>query len=575
MPKKFWSTLFILLLGVGLLGLAATRLGPVNALRGDYELENTDPFANSEEAVELRIPMVALSAFRTLAIDYLWIRADELQMEGQYFDSLHMARLICKLQPQLPSVWEFQAWNMAYNISVAMPIPEERWEWVRAGFELLRDEGLKFNPESYKIHHYLAWIFQHKIGGITDDHHRYYKRRMAEELSPYLTPIYVPMMYKGIYEDIEVMAQMPNDWAKILANPKVAQLVEKIKQVEPKFTSDKKMRDGLFSLRLKPGEFSAELKTLIGANIENPAFQIVDWFIRAEALKRDWNLDPALMHKINFAYGPKDFSNESKHYSLDWRTPYVHAIYWAMHGLQFSEGELSFDTLKLKRVVYHSLQDLYYYGNLQVLPIQTHVSQRKKGQELIDAPEEIGLMVFNSQDLRMFPIAYQATLDLLLSYTSRGEKIPGGVGHGSANLCRSGIESLYLAGHVDHAQRYYNHLKKIAPDNKDYQQPLVDFVRMEMREEIQNISPKNAANYMLDYLRRSYASFAVGDDDNSYLYEAYATQVHEEFLKQFPDEEDRINRTSLRPFDEMRWRALMDFLNDQMVNPAIKNTFLG
>src|SRR2546426_7953234 len=37
-------------------------------------------------------------------------------------------------------VWRYQAWNMAFNISVKFRDPADRWRWVSRGIELLRDE---------------------------------------------------------------------------------------------------------------------------------------------------------------------------------------------------------------------------------------------------------------------------------------------------------------------------------------------------------------------------------------------------------------------------------------------------
>ena len=72
---------------------------------------------------------------------------------------------------------------MAYNISVKFKDPADRWRWVRQGIELLRDQGLKWNPSDVLIHRELAWFFQHKMGANLDDAHMYYKIAWANEMS--------------------------------------------------------------------------------------------------------------------------------------------------------------------------------------------------------------------------------------------------------------------------------------------------------------------------------------------------------------------------------------------------------
>jgi hypothetical protein len=41
---------------------------------------------------------------------------------------------------------------MSYNVSVQIPDLPARWPWVRRGIELLRDEGLRYNPHDPGIY---------------------------------------------------------------------------------------------------------------------------------------------------------------------------------------------------------------------------------------------------------------------------------------------------------------------------------------------------------------------------------------------------------------------------------------
>ena len=101
------------------------------------------------------------------------LRAAMTRVIGKYIEANELAKVITQLQPRFPRVWVFHAWNMSYNISVATQTPQERWDWVNAGIKLLRDEGIPANPNDLLLHKELAWIFMHKIGGITDDANQY------------------------------------------------------------------------------------------------------------------------------------------------------------------------------------------------------------------------------------------------------------------------------------------------------------------------------------------------------------------------------------------------------------------
>ena len=70
---------------------------------------------------------------------------------------------------------------MAYNVSVLTNTPEERWDWVKAGINLVRNEGLRYNPNDVVLHKELAFWFSHKMDGVSDDAHLHYKREHAKE----------------------------------------------------------------------------------------------------------------------------------------------------------------------------------------------------------------------------------------------------------------------------------------------------------------------------------------------------------------------------------------------------------
>src|SRR5258708_202351 len=88
-----------------------------------------------------------------------------------------------KLEPHFVQVWLVQSWNMAYNISVKFKDFPDRWRWVQRGIELLRDDGLRYNPNETLIYRELAWFFQHKMGANLDDANMYYKQQWANDMA--------------------------------------------------------------------------------------------------------------------------------------------------------------------------------------------------------------------------------------------------------------------------------------------------------------------------------------------------------------------------------------------------------
>lgn len=130
----------------------------------------------------------AFGAFRGLITNIAFIRAEQYKMEGRYYDAHQLATWICQLQPRFPSVWEFQSWNMAWNISITAYTPEERWNWVYNGVKLIRDQGLKYNPRAVNLYRQIAWIFVNKMSENTDEFHLFFKRNWAWKMHLVLGP---------------------------------------------------------------------------------------------------------------------------------------------------------------------------------------------------------------------------------------------------------------------------------------------------------------------------------------------------------------------------------------------------
>lgn len=169
----------------------------------------------------LAFTTVALGAFRGLIANALWIRTTELQEDGKYFEAVQLADWITKLQPHSDAPWIFQAWNMAYNISVKFPDPNDRWLWVQRGIELLRDEGLKYNPNKALMYRELAWFYQHKMGANLDDAHRVYKGQWAALMNT-------------------VLPGGHPDYATLL-DPKTPEQLAQVKELVEKFKLDPRM----------------------------------------------------------------------------------------------------------------------------------------------------------------------------------------------------------------------------------------------------------------------------------------------------------------------------------------------
>ena len=174
---KFFKPLMACLIVVFLIGSSFVQKS-LNEARSDMGLTRLKPLENAPPI--LAFTTVALGGFRGLIANLLWIRATQMQDDGKYFEMVQLADWITKLQPHFVTVWVHQAWNLSYNISVKFPDHADRWQWVQRGIELLRDQGIPWNPQETLLYRELAWHFQHKMGANMDDAHMLYKNEWAK-----------------------------------------------------------------------------------------------------------------------------------------------------------------------------------------------------------------------------------------------------------------------------------------------------------------------------------------------------------------------------------------------------------
>ena len=177
----------VALLLCGALTLSSASMAPgINAGRG--KLDMMGELEAKSLPWEYALCLQALGSFRGMIVNALFIRAEEYKNQGRYYDAMQLASAICKFQPRFPSVWEFQSWNMAWNISITAYTPEERWNWIYNGVKLIRDEGIQYNPRAVNLYKQLAWIYVNKMSESVDDFHLVFKRNWAWKMHIVLGP---------------------------------------------------------------------------------------------------------------------------------------------------------------------------------------------------------------------------------------------------------------------------------------------------------------------------------------------------------------------------------------------------
>jgi hypothetical protein len=559
-----WSICIVL--AASLLITAGMQLNFINSQRQQMKLIANEPLENAPPS--LVFATVAMGAFRGLLVDILWLRADRLKDQGEFFDAKQIAEWITTLQPRFAAVWEFQAWNMAYNISVAIPAtqPDERWRWVKNGYELLRDQGIPLNPKSISLYCELARIFQHKLGSVSDDAHKYYKLQLAMAMEPLLGP--------ADNQYFKALTEAPTNWEQIIKDPDVASLITSLKSADKTFDNNDDFVSNYLSLRQNPARFNPDAFKVIDNFRGTEAIRKFDIFAKAYHLRNAWKLDPVLMQQLNKTYGPTDLNDPNTHLPLDWRHPDTHAIYWAAKGLQVAtrlsssksgKKEFSVAEINTDRIINHSLQDLFRNGKIFIYDVPVQIPSDSNSQ----TPQtKIEKEIFLRPDLRMFEPYNKAALARIEKYGYLEETKTGSLRsfeYGHRNMLKNAIFSFYQAGHIQQAQKIYDQLKELYPRD-EFKVPLVVFVRNRLREELQYTTLDNAKEIVQMMLRESYFRYAMHDDDEAFGREKMAKEVHDHYQSAYSDE----NRIDLPDFTLLRYLAIMDFLNDQQYPPNMR-----
>jgi len=557
-------------LTVVLLAVAGSRLDFINSQRVEMKLISNEPLQNAPPS--LAFATVAMGAFRGLVVDVLWMRADKLKEQGQYFDARQLAEWITVLQPRFAQVWAFQAWNMAYNISVAIPAeqPDQRWQWVKNGYELLRDKGIPLNPRSIGLYRELGRIFQHKIGSNSDDAHKYYKLQIALAMEPLLS--------KADNAWFESIAKAPADWSQIAADADVTLFIAALKAADKNFEDDSRFVGNYISLRQNPSRFDPAAFKVIDRFRGTKTLEKFDVFAKAWQLRNVWKLDPVLMLELNRTYGPTDFNDPNKHFPLDWRHPDVHAIYWAIQGLRLAgkkdvvklgRGEFPVDEINTDRVVAHSLQNLFRYGKIFIYDVNDNTPSPQGSQSAaVPRPTKD---IFLRADFRMFDPYSKAITEIIRKYNAGDDKSDDSHMIGHRNMLTNALTMFYQAGHRAKAQKIYDYVRQLYP-RPEFSDPAVEsYIIQQIRKDLKTITITKAMDTIMPMLREAYFRYALRDDDASYAIEKMAEDVYNVYTKEYGDEA----RLRLPEFKIMRFNAIIDFFDDQQYPLTMRQNLFG
>ncbi len=122
---------------------------------GESTLGNVDPSSATMNLV--------LLGLRGPAACMLWVQMDTQKDRKDWAGMRATTESIIKLQPHFQKVWQFHAWNLAYNVSVEWDAVKDRYFWVKEGAKFYR-KGSNRNYKYPELYWYYADTIGKKIG---------------------------------------------------------------------------------------------------------------------------------------------------------------------------------------------------------------------------------------------------------------------------------------------------------------------------------------------------------------------------------------------------------------------------
>ena len=149
---------------------SASKGGKLARLREQFGLSQANLGEVDPTSEAMRLATLGL---KNVAVTLLWDRANHYKKVEDWTNLSAVLEQMTKLQPIFYSVWDFQAHNLSYNISVEFDDYHDRYAWVMKGIEFLR-QGISYNLREPRLLGRMGWFIGQKVGKA--DEKKQYRR---------------------------------------------------------------------------------------------------------------------------------------------------------------------------------------------------------------------------------------------------------------------------------------------------------------------------------------------------------------------------------------------------------------
>lgn len=173
----------VLLIPLSLISRPASRSAPDDDATGNKGLAKLAQLRDVHQLSQAKMMEIdpasetmklASLGLRGVAVNMLWMQAMDHKKKENWDQMASTLNALIKIQPNFIKVWEFQAHNLSYNISVEFDDYEYRYHWVKKGINFLT-EGIPYNYTDHRMTDNLGFFTGMKIGRADE---RYQFRRL-------------------------------------------------------------------------------------------------------------------------------------------------------------------------------------------------------------------------------------------------------------------------------------------------------------------------------------------------------------------------------------------------------------
>ena len=295
---------------------------------------------NEDLPPSLALTSIALGPLKGIITSGLLWRAMEKEDKKEYMESYQLSRMITAIQPRYPSIWTFQGFTLSFNVAASYTRPEERWQWILRGIELMRDEGLKYNPDNPEIRHEIMRTISHKIQQ-TDQNTLFMKNEWTKMMLKYFD--------NGDYAELQRLRKAAKTLDELKTRPYLNALaaVAQSNGIE------------LYDFKENPPELTPNyIGYLFGGKAPSDkqmpvvisAVTNLYYHYKRVKIEQDLKFDIKRMIEIDEELGP-----------FDWRSHIATALYWGAEDIfeDYSSGGINYTAMSVGLMI-----DNFYEGKI-------------------------------------------------------------------------------------------------------------------------------------------------------------------------------------------------------------------